>query len=72
MTNAEKNRMYLNLIDAVSRLEILKAIANHYGMEVEVIRCDVVQDHAQHLLDYMPVSTLRNATALDMHIKGLF
>lgn len=71
MTNAEKNRNYLKAVDAVSYSAIIGAIANHYQTCPSWIYDEVTGDDAEHLTDYLPQGTIRNATYLDMLQRGL-
>ena len=70
MTNAQKNKAFLNAIDAKSRMAILSKIANHYGITNSEALEEVSCDESEHLLDYMTGKD-RTATSVLMQRHGL-
>lgn len=48
-----RNEEFLSRIDSVSKALILRSIADHYGVEPEVIEEEVTSPEAESLLDYM-------------------
>lgn len=51
MTN--NTELFLSKIDQATKSEILCSIANHYGISEQEAFDEVVDDEAEHLLDYM-------------------
>lgn len=71
MTNAEINRKFLAATDKRTRFEILKAIANHYGISNQAAYDEVSGEEAEHLLDYL-TEPIRSATRIVMARHGFF
>lgn len=53
MTNAQKNIMFLNITDGETKAKVLENIAKHYGISNEEAYQEVINDEAEHLLDYV-------------------
>lgn len=68
MTN--RNAQFLAVIDSKTKAEILGAIATHYGISEQEAFEEVVDDQAEHLLDYM-VEPQRSATRVLMQRHGM-
>lgn len=61
MNNGEKNAAFLNAIDGRTRLKILTAIAEHYGIKPDAALAEVTDPEAEHLCDYL-TEPIRMAT----------
>ena len=70
MNNAEINRAFLAAIDAKTKSAILESIAKHYGISQQAALDEVVNDEAEHLLDYLTEPTRSGASVL-MQRHGL-
>lgn len=53
MTHAQKNIMFLNITDGETKAKVLENIAKHYGISNEEAYQEVINDEAEHLLDYV-------------------
>ena len=53
MSNAQINREFLSKIDATTKAAILLNIAKHYGITSAEAYAEVVDEEAEHLLDYV-------------------
>lgn len=71
MTNGQINQMFLNATDSKTKTEILSTIAKHYGITQADAMKEVIDQDAEHLLDYLTGPT-RTATSLLMKRHGLF
>jgi hypothetical protein len=65
MTSNQINQAFLNATDSKTKNEIIASIANHYGITEGEAMAEVIEDGAEHLLDYLTGST-RTATSLLM------
>jgi len=70
MTNAQINLKFFTLCGSSTRHEILTAIANHYGITTQQAYMEVIDDEAEHLLDYL-TGSVRTAAHLLMRRCGL-
>ena len=68
MTN--KNAEFLAAIDTAARNEILASIAKHYGISAQEAHTAVVEESAEHLLEYM-VEPQRTAASVLMQRHGM-
>lgn len=64
------NAVFLSVIDADAKAEILGSIAKHYGISPETALAEVTGEGAEHLLDYI-VEPLRSAASVLMQAHGL-
>lgn len=64
MNNAQINRVFLAAIDAKTKGAILESIAKHYGISQEAAFDEVVDNEAEHLLDYLTEPTRSAASVL--------
>ena len=64
------NAVFLAVIDADSKAEILESIAKHYGISAQEAYDEVTDDEAEHLLDYM-VEPMRSAASVLMQRHGM-
>jgi hypothetical protein len=69
MTNGQINRAFLKSINTETRDEILESIGKHYGIEKNLALVEVVDDEAEHLLDYL-TGSVRAATSGLMQAHG--
>lgn len=69
MTNAQINQKFLAAIDAKTKDEILKNIAQHYGITRQQAFAEVTDAEAEHLLDYVTGQT-RVAASVTMKRHG--
>ncbi|AHJ13114.1 hypothetical protein [Sulfurospirillum multivorans] len=53
LTNAQKNKLFLDAIDGETKAKVLANIANHYGISNEKAYEEVTDNEAEHLLDYV-------------------
>lgn len=65
-----RNKQFLALVDADSKAAILKTIADHYGCTVEEAYSQVIDEEAEHLLEYI-VGPQRAATSVLMQRHGI-
>jgi len=71
MTNQERNKKFLNLVEVNTKGTILNSIAAHYGSDVETIIEELTDnDEAEHLLEYM-IEPQRTATSVLMQKHNL-
>ena len=70
MSNGQINRMFLESTDAKTKNDVLGAIASHYGITQAEAMAEVVNDEAEHLLDYL-TGSVRTAVSLLMKRHGL-
>jgi hypothetical protein len=68
--HAQINALFLSRLDAESKDEILRSIADHYGITPQAAYDEVCQTDAEHLLDYM-IEPLRGATYVLMQAHGM-
>lgn len=64
--NGEKNHLFLSVIDAESKADIINSIAKHYGTTATEIWEEVTAQDAENLLDYMTEPHRSGARALMM------
>lgn len=64
MTNAQVTARFFSVIDAQAKAAILENIARHYGITPAQALTEVLDDSAEHLLDYVTGSTRAAACAL--------
>lgn len=69
LTNAEKNRTFLETTDAKTKNAILENIAKHYGITPAEALDEVTDPEAEHLIDYV-TGPDRAAYSLLMKRKG--
>ena len=69
MSNGQNNRAFLKSIHTDTRDHILETIAKNYGIEKNLALVEVVDDEAEHLLNYLSGS-VRAATSGLMQAKG--
>lgn len=67
MTN--RNALFLSVIDANTKADILDSIAKQYGITAEKALAEVSDDQAEDLLDYL-VEPMRSATSVVMQRRG--
>jgi len=67
--NKHPNRIFLKTISTTARNLILDNIANHYNVSREDAYEEVVDDEAEHLLEYI-TGVERNATLILMKKYG--
>lgn len=67
---AHQNAIFLSVIGAKARKEILDAIATHYNISAQEVLTEVSSEDAEHLLDYM-VEPQRSAASVLMQRHGL-
>lgn len=53
MKNAHINALFLGSIDKASRTEILQSMATHYGITPREAMSELVDEDAEHILDYL-------------------
>lgn len=70
MNNAQITKAFFAVIDAATRNDILESIAKHYGISTADAMAEVIDDDAEHLLDYL-TGNVRTATSLLMKRHGL-
>lgn len=68
---ANPNAQFLAVIDSQAKAEILKSIADHYGITPEAAYAEVAAEQAEHLLDYM-IEPHRSAALVLMQRKGMW
>ena len=61
MSNAETTKTFFAKTDAATQADILKNIADHYGISSEEALAEVTDDEAESLLDYV-TGPMRAAT----------
>lgn len=66
MSNAQINATFLKTIARADKDYVLSNIAKHYGCTREEALAEVLDDDAEHLLDYM-VGPARWTTQKQMH-----
>lgn len=64
------NEAFLNTIDSKTKNEILDSIAKHYGISSQEAYEEVIDDEAEHLLDYI-TGPMRAATSVLMQRHGM-
>ena len=69
MTNAEKTRRFFAATDASTKSDVLANIASHYGISQESALEEVLDEGAEHLLDYVTGPT-RAAVSVLMQRHG--
>lgn len=67
---ANRNAKFLSVVDAATKKAILESIAVHYGITTAEAYEEVVDEEAEHLLDYM-VEPQRSATSVLMQRHSL-
>ena len=65
MSNSTININFLTATDIKTRTEILKNIAEHYGITTAEAYKEVIDEEAEHLLDYV-TGSVRTATSVLM------
>ena len=70
MTNATINSRFLAATDTKTRGQILGAIAKHYGITADQAFNEVIDEDAEHLLDYL-TEPVRSAARVVMARHGL-
>lgn len=70
MTNAQKNRAFLDTTSKEIRNIVLDTIADHYRTTADVILDEVIDPEAEHLLDYM-VEPTRSVVHIQMRRQQL-
>ena len=70
MTNATINSRFLAATDTKTRIQILGAIAKHYGITADQAFNEVIDEDAEHLLDYL-TEPVRSAARVVMARHGL-
>ena len=70
MTNATINSRFLAPTDTKTRSQILGAIAKHYGITADQAFNEVINEDAEHLLDYL-TEPVRSAARVVMARHGL-
>lgn len=70
MTNAQITKKFLDATDAPVREQILGNIAANYGISKESALLEILDDDAEHLLDYV-TGPVRTSTSLLMKRHGL-
>lgn len=70
MQNNERNKLFLETIDAAAKTEIVESIAGHYGTDAESIIQELTDEEAEHILDYM-VEPQRSAASVLMQKHNL-
>lgn len=63
MKNSKQTIAFLNSVDVKVKNEILKNIANHYGITTDEAYNEVTDEDAENLLDYV-TGTERAATSV--------
>ena len=63
MTNSEINKNFLAVLNINTKTEILNAVATHYGITVNEAYDELVDDEAEHILDYL-TGNVRSATSV--------
>ena len=69
MTNATINSRFLAATDTKTRGQILGAIAKHYGITQDQAFNEVIDEDAEHLLDYL-TEPVRSAARVVMARHG--
>jgi hypothetical protein len=69
-SNAQKNQTFLAATDSKTRESILSAMAAHYGITPAQALAELVNDEAEHLLEYL-TGQIRTATNVTMKRHGL-
>ena len=69
MTNATINSRFLAATDTKTRSQILGAIAKHYGIDTQAAYAEVIDEDAEHLLDYL-TEPVRSAARVVMARHG--
>lgn len=70
MAATNRNKEFLDVVDAKTKAEIINSIAVHYDRTPEVILEEVTGADAHHLLEYM-VEPMRSATSVLMQRHGM-
>jgi len=70
MKNAHINTLFLNSIDKASRNEILQSMATHYGITQREAMSELVNEDAEHILDYL-TEPVRSAAHVLMQVHRL-
>jgi len=70
MNNANITKAFFSATDLKTKTEILKSIANHYGITQSEAFEEVTDDEAESLLDYL-TGSIRTATSLLMKRHGI-
>lgn len=70
MAMANRNEMFLSVVDSAAKAAILTAIAAHYGITIEKAFAVVTGAEAEHLLDYM-VDPQRTEASVLMQLHGM-
>jgi predicted DsbA family dithiol-disulfide isomerase len=68
--NAAITKAFFAATDAKTKIEILAAIAKHYGISQSEALEEVTDDEAESLLDYL-TGSVRTATSLLMKRHGI-
>jgi hypothetical protein len=69
LTNSQINKAFLTATDSKTKDSILTAIAKHYGISKEDAFSEIIDDEAEHLLDYL-TGSIRDAAHVLMRRHG--
>jgi hypothetical protein len=69
MVNGQINKIFLNQVDNQVKTEILNNIANHYAISPKEAFEEVIDNEAEHLLDYV-TGSCRQASSVLMQKHG--
>lgn len=70
MKNHELTRHFFQVTDAATKRDLLKNIADHYGITPQEAEAEVTDPEAEHLLDYV-TGPMRAAAHVIMKRHGL-
>lgn len=70
ITNCQKNKAFLSVVDARIKAEILANIAAHYEITADEVFAELIDEEAEHLLDYV-TGPKRSAYSALMQAHGL-
>lgn len=71
MDNQEKNKAFLNAASRELVGSVLKEIAEHYGITQAEARQELLDEAAEHILDYMPNRESRAGLSVIMQGMGI-
>ena len=69
ITNSQINKAFLTVTDAKTKDAILTAISKHYGISKQDAFSEIIDDEAEHLLDYL-TGSMRDAAHVLMRRHG--
>jgi hypothetical protein len=73
MTNQERNKLFLDVVDEKTKQSILGSIANHYGTDREAIVAELTENEdAEHILEYMvePERSFASLSMIKHNLRG--